>query len=234
MGNIRLITGHAGEAHITAEDAGALHASLAGAGQYVFNKGNKLAATVTSGGVRLKDGDLMMQGRHARIEPGTTVDLAIANGTAGYYRHDLIVARYTKNASTGVESVALVVIKGTASSGAASDPTYQTGDIVGGNALQNDMPLYRVPLNGLTIQTPVRLFTVLDSLDDHAKNKNNPHNVTYEQVGAAAKDHTHSVANLGAAAANHKHTLENLSNVHVSTTTPTDLKDGHWYIVKNQ
>lgn len=233
MGNIRLITGHAGEAHITAEDAGAMHASLAGAGQYVFNKGRKLAATVTSGGVRLQDGDLMMQGRHARIEPGTTVDLAIANGTSGYYRHDLIVARYTKEASTGVESVELVVIKGTASSSAAADPAYISGDIVGGNALQNDMPLYRVPLDGLTIQTPVPLFTVLDSLDDHAKNQSNPHNVTYEQVGAAAKDHTHNVESLGAAEKNHSHMLENLSNVHVHKTTPTELKDGHWYLVKN-
>lgn len=232
MSDIRLVTGYAGEAHITAEDAGALHAALAGAGQYVFNKGNRLEAVVSGSGVRLKDGDLLMQGRHARIDPGTTVDLAIANGTSGYYRHDLIVARYTKDASTGVESVALVVIKGEASSVAASDPAYISGDMVGGNALQNDMPLYRVPLDGLTIQTPVALFTLLDGLDGHAANQNNPHNVTPEQIGAAAKDHTHSPEVMGAAAKDHSHTLDTLSNVHVCSTTPTEVQDGHWYLVK--
>lgn len=63
--------------------------------------------------IRIADGDIMIQGRHARLAEGSTVDLTIANGTQGYRRNDLIVARYTKAANTGIEAVNLVVIKGT-------------------------------------------------------------------------------------------------------------------------
>lgn len=232
MSNIRLVTGYAGEAHVTAADAGSLYAALAGAGQYVLKSGNQLAASaLTSNTIRVLDGDILMQGRHARIEPGVTVDLTIENGASGYYRHDLIVARYQKDASTGVESVTLVVIKGEANTTAGADPAYTSGDILGGNAMKNDMPLYRIALNGLNVEEITPLFTVLD-IGGHAADTDNPHKVTAEQVGAAAKDHTHSAADVGAAASNHVHTLDSLSNVHISSSTPSSVTNGHWYLVK--
>lgn len=218
MSNIRLVTGYAGEAHVTAADAGSLHAALAGSGQYVLKKGSQFAASVVnSNTIRIADGDLLMQGRHARIAHGDTVDLTIENGTSGYYRNDLIVARYTKDAGNGVESVTLAVIKGAASTTAAIDPAYTSGDILSGDALLNEMPLYRIALNGLNVQAPVPLYTVQD-IGGHALDKANPHKVTAEQVGAAP--------------ANHSHALDGLTNVHICESTPSSVINGHWYLVK--
>lgn len=160
MANMNLVTGYIGETHVTAADAGSLHAGVVGNGEYILNRGQKLAATiVTNNQLRILDGDLVMQGRHVRINEGNYVDLTIENGTTGYNRHDLVVARYTKDASSGVETVNLVVIKGTAVAGTAEDPAYTSGDIINEAVTLNDMPLYRVVLNGLNI-TDVELIAM--------------------------------------------------------------------------
>lgn len=174
MGNIHLVTGYAGQEHVTAADHGAFNAALFGTGQFVFSKGNQLSASiVTNNLIRVLDGDIFMQGRHIRLNEDTYVDLTIENGSQEMLRHDLIVARYTKSNVTGVEDVNLVVIKGTAvaSSASPSDPAYTEGDIISGHALQNDMPLYRVVLNGLNVQSLVPLFTVNEITMEDIKNK---------------------------------------------------------------
>lgn len=159
MSNLHLVTGYAGQAHVTAADDGSFNTAIFGNGQYVFDIGSKFAASVVSNNkITIADGDLLMQGRHVRLNEGTTVALTINNGTQGKLRNDLIVARYTKDSVSGVEQVNLVVIQGTAVDSNPADPAYTSGDIINDHALLNDMPLYRVPLNGLTVGTPVALF----------------------------------------------------------------------------
>ena len=159
MANMHLVTGYAGEAHITAADQASMYAALFGGGDYVLDRGSKLSASViTSNQVRVLDGDLLMQGRHVRLN--NYVDLTIENGAQGYNRHDLIVARYTKN-SAGVEECNLIVIKGTAATGTASDPAHIDGDLLGGDDSTADMLLYRVPLSGINIGTLEPLFSVV-------------------------------------------------------------------------
>jgi hypothetical protein len=160
MGNLHLVTGYAGKAHVMAADHGSLNAALFGSGQYVLNRGNKFAASiVTNNQIKVLDGDLMIQGRHVRLNEGAYVELTIENGEQGMLRNDLIVARYTKDSGTGVEDCNLVVIKGTAAESNPSDPEYTSADIIEGNAILADMPLYRVPLNGITIEDLVPLFS---------------------------------------------------------------------------
>lgn len=184
MANMHLVTGYAGEAHVTAADQGSLHAALFGEESYVLNRGSKLAATVVSNNsITIADGDIMMQGRHARIEEGSTVALTIENGTQGSYRNDLIVARYTKDASSGVEAVNLVVIKGTPADSNPSDPAYTSGDIINDNVLTADMPLYRVPLNGITVQPLVPLFSTFPTLRKIIVGTTAPGSVTGLDVG---------------------------------------------------
>lgn len=184
MANMHLITGYAGEAHITAADQGSLNAALFGEASYVLNRGSKLAATIVSNNsITIADGDIMMQGRHARIEEGETVELTIENGSQGNYRNDLIVARYTKDASTGVEAVNLAVIKGTPAESDPADPEYTSGDIINGNVLTADMPLYRVPLNGLTVQTLVPLFSTFPAVRKIFVGSTEPEDVTGLDIG---------------------------------------------------
>lgn len=46
---------------------------------------------------------------------------------------------------------------------------------------------------------------------DHISRSDNPHGVTYQQVGAAAEDHTHTAAEVGAAASSHTHSTATTS-----------------------
>jgi hypothetical protein len=105
-----------------------------------------------------------MQGRHIRTRPGEYIDLTIDNGSAGTARSDLIVVTYSVDPDTGIETAALEVIKGTeVTDGNPLDPPYTGGDIPGGDTY-SQMPLYRVPLNGLDIQPLVPLFETLPTV----------------------------------------------------------------------
>jgi len=138
-----------------------------GAGQFVMTRGNQFSASIISNNViRVFDGDILMQGRHIRLNDNTYLDLTIDNGTQGQKRNDLIVARYTKNSTTGVEDCSLVVIKGTAVASSPADPAYTSGNIITDHALLNDMPLYRVPLDGLNVQALVPIFTIISTWEN--------------------------------------------------------------------
>ena len=159
MGNMHLVTGFEGQEHITAIDQGAFNAALIGTGQFVLDKGKALEAQIISNNqIRILDGELMMHGRFVRLNPDTYVDLTIENGVQGKKRNDLIVARYTKHPVTGIESVDLVVIKGTSVDSNPVDPSHTEGDITNGAATQHDFPLWRIPLDGLNVGSPVALF----------------------------------------------------------------------------
>lgn len=160
--NLHLVTGYAGEEHVTSSDEGSLNAALMGEGQFVMERGNQFAASIISNNkVRVADGDILMQGRHIRLKENTYVDLNFDNGTQGYKRNDLIVVRYTKDSTTDKEEANLIVIKGTPSETTPADPEYVSGDIIHEHALQNDMLLYRVPFDGLNIQPIVALFNTV-------------------------------------------------------------------------
>lgn len=167
--SLHLITGRAGYEHVTAADHGAFNAALMLSGSYVLNAGNKFSAqVVTNNSIRISDGELIMQGRHVRLKPGETEEVTIANGQQDYKRNDLIVARYTKDKTSGAETVSFVVLQGTPNISNASDPAYTEGNILNG-VLTADFPLYRVPLDGLNVGTLVPLFTVKDSFDERIK-----------------------------------------------------------------
>lgn len=191
MANMHLVTGYAGNEHVTAADQGIFNATLFGEGQYVLGVGNQFAASVvTNNLIRVRDGDLLMQGRHVRVNEGTYVDLAIENGTQGYMRNDLIVARYTVNSATAVEEVNLVVIKGANATSNPVDPAYTVGDLIVNHAIKNDMPLYRVPLNGLNVGELVPLFTVKDvNILDLDANKQDKTNLLGAQTAIADDDY---------------------------------------------
>lgn len=154
---MKLITGHSGENHISADDDAAKYASLFGDSGYVLERGSMFAYEISSNNlIILSDGEAIFQGRHARTKPSERENCVVENGTQAQVRHDLIGIKYA-NAS-GIESAEISVIKGTAGN-TGTDPDYTTGDIEDG-AIEHFMPLYRVVLNGLNIERVDKLFKV--------------------------------------------------------------------------
>lgn len=160
--SIELVTGFAGRSHIDGDDWGHLNASLAGPGRYVLDSGSRLAATVASANsVTVADGEALLHGRHVRVTDSESV--TIDGGSQGQNRNDVVGILYSR-AESGVETASLRVYKGTPSAGAAADPALPSGSVLDG-ATEDFMPLWRVPVSGLTPGAPQRLFEVLPALD---------------------------------------------------------------------
>lgn len=163
-----LVTGYAGKEHIRSADQGSFNAAFFGDGEFVMSSGSRFAgAIINNNTVRISDGDMLMQGRHIRIEPNTYEDLTISTGTAGTNRIDLIVMTYEKNAASGIESAKLEVVQGTATSGTPSAPEIVSGDILNGD-LKNQMPLYAVYVSGVALTKISTQFMVCPTYKDLA------------------------------------------------------------------
>lgn len=161
---VELITGFAGTPHIGSDDIGAFQAGLVGPGDYALATGNQLKATMSNANtIAVQSGDAVLNGRHVHLTGTTTA--TVQSGTQGRKRNDLAVLRYTKNTTTGVETCSIVVLKGTPTTGTPAAPAHNTGSILDGVAT-HDMPLYRIPINGITVGTLVPLFNVLKPMTD--------------------------------------------------------------------
>lgn len=161
---VELITGYAGTPHIGSDDIGAFQAGIVGPGDYALATGNQLRATMSNANtIAVQSGDAVLNGRHVHLTGTTTA--TVQSGTQGQKRNDLVVLRYTKNTTTGVETCSIVVLKGTPTTGTPADPAHNTGSILDGVAT-HDMPLYRIPINGITVGTLVPLFNVLKPMKD--------------------------------------------------------------------
>ena len=161
---IELITGHAGSAHISAADDGWLNVGIVGEGKYVLDTGTQFACNVQSANlVTIGIGDALFEGRHVRVS--ATENVAIDNGAQGVNRNDIICIKYEYDSGTSVETASLAVIKGTASSSTPTDPTIPSGSILEG-ATAAYMPLWRIPISGITVGTPENMYgDVLVTLD---------------------------------------------------------------------
>lgn len=158
---MNIIWGYKADPHITAQQLRNTYIGIFGEDAHILDVGSKLAATVVSATeIQIADGVMVGQGCTASIEHGMTESLTIANGSQGMQRKDLIVARYSKVASTGVESMTLAVITGTPASSSPADPSYNSGDIADGDS-PVDFPLYRVNLSGISITSVERLADVV-------------------------------------------------------------------------
>ena len=157
---MNLITGKAGAPHITSSDQGAMQAGLVGNGNYLLqgSDGKFPAVTMQSANKALIPVlNLVIEGRYARVTAAETV--TIESGVTGQNRSDLICVKYTRD-SNNIETIALAVLKGTATSGTAADPTVPSGSILN-NSGTVWIPIARIPISGITPGTPVMLIKQL-------------------------------------------------------------------------
>lgn len=147
-----IVDGMTGTKHISSDDLSALNVATIGKANCVLKYGDDFKlAMASANSATLGTGVGMVGGKRFWNQAATS--LTIQSGTQGQKRNDLIVARYAKT-SAGVESITPVVIKGTPSTGTAADPATTS----------NDLKLWRIPLNGISVGTPVKLFDTVASL----------------------------------------------------------------------
>lgn len=161
---IELVDGKAGVAHISSEDKAIIHQAKFSKSDVVFDWGDAFKCSMSSSNrATIGTGCASIQGLDWHITAAESV--TISNGSQGMKRNDIICAHYHRDSKTGNELVELVVLKGSPNATAAADPTIPSGKILSG-AVDAYMPLWRVPLNGITVDTPVRLFTPRGALWD--------------------------------------------------------------------
>ena len=161
---IELVDGKAGRAHISSEDKAIIHQAKFSKSDVVFDWGDVFKCTMGSANkATIGTGCASIQGLDWHITAAESV--TISNGSQGMKRNDIICAHYHRDSSTGVEKVELAVLKGTPNATTAADPTIPSGKILSG-AVDAYMPLWRIPLDGITVGTPVRLFTPKGALWD--------------------------------------------------------------------
>lgn len=161
---IELVDGKAGVAHISSEDKAIIHQAKFSKSDVVYDWGDAFKCSMSSSNrATIGTGCASIQGLDWHITAAESV--TISNGSQGMKRNDIICAHYHRDSNTGNENVALTVLKGTPNATAAADPTIPSGKILSG-AVDAYMPLWRIPLDGITVGTPVRMFTPRGALWD--------------------------------------------------------------------
>lgn len=172
--SLEIITGKTGEPHIDSEDIGAYNAYTIGKDSYLLNGLDMSITNVNT--LHVGTGEVLFQGRHVRIK-GNGEDVAIANGTTGYKRNDILCLKYQKfPQNSDIESISLELIKGTPTTGTPADPAITTGSILNGDTVVY-LKLARIVVNGLTPEAPVKLLGTVKTLADTAQ--------TVAQIGAS-------------------------------------------------
>ena len=161
---IELVDGKAGVAHISSDDKAIIHQAKFSKSDVVYDWGDAFKCSMSSSNrATVGTGCASIQGLDWHITSAESV--TISNGSQGMKRNDIICAHYHRDSKTGNENVALTVLKGSPNATAAADPTIPSGKILFG-AGDAYMPLWRIPLDGITVGTPVRLFTPKGALWD--------------------------------------------------------------------
>uniref|UniRef100_UPI00359C5A92 hypothetical protein n=1 Tax=Bifidobacterium adolescentis TaxID=1680 RepID=UPI00359C5A92 len=161
---IELVDGKAGVAHISSEDKAIIHQAKFSKSDVVYDWGDAFKCSMSSSNrATVGTGCASIQGLDWHITSAESV--TISNGSQGMKRNDIICAHYHRDSTSGIETVELVVLKGSPNATAAADPKVPSGKILFG-AVDAYMPLWRISLDGITVGTPVRLFTPKGALWD--------------------------------------------------------------------
>lgn len=200
---MKIVTGYTGTAHITSNDDQGRNIGMFGDGNYILNVGGRFSGQPDDQThFTIADGEGVMQGVHFRIEPGDTETLTIAAAASGKWRKDRIVARYTKNVQTGVETVTLMDLKGTeVSTGVTPQlPTVNTNNIRTGGS-PNDVVLYELTvtssgITGFQIDEGEYGINFIESLADlTANNEQQSERIANLENGAEMEEYSLSVEN---------------------------------------
>lgn len=147
---VNIVDGHTGSNHVTSDDLAAFNEAVLGARSCVLEYGGDLGLTlsaVKANTAFLATGAGVVAGRRFIVEK--PLELALAPGTSGLNRIDVVAARYSKT-DAGVEGVSIEVVRGTAAASAAQP---ELGE--------DDLPLWRVFVIGTAAARIARIAPVM-------------------------------------------------------------------------
>ena len=174
---MEIVTGYRGKPHVSSEKWADLNRGIIGTEEYALDVGRMFESELVSNNLlKIYDGCGVFQGREFSTSAGKSDEITIENGMQGEKRIDLIVARYTKNEDTKIETIEPVLIKGASSVSDPVVPKHTEGNIRQGDLIA-DMPLYEVELNGINVVEVRPLFQVLmnmNKINKYLSDKENP------------------------------------------------------------
>lgn len=154
MKAITIYTPATAEPHIYAEDDAQVHRALIGSSGITLAD-SKLACTVLNANtVRIASGLYSMQGYLLSVVSGTYQDLTVDSGSAGAYRHDLVIADFVRGSGSTADAFTFQIVKGTnaTSEAGAADPSITQDDLTDSGSHRQEV-LYRLLISGT--DTPV-------------------------------------------------------------------------------
>lgn len=144
-----IMDGSTGSAHISSKDWAVFNRATYGVegGVFAWGDGFRLTMSTANKGT-IGTGAALVAGRRAWVEAPEAV--TVESGGQGVKRNDVVGLQYEAYESGGAtrERVSVKVVKGTPRADAAADPKAPAGFL----------PLWRVPLDGLNVGEPVRLY----------------------------------------------------------------------------
>ena len=181
---------------IYAKDDARFYYSLIGA-EGVHNIGNCFAAEKQgTNSIAIKDGVVSVMGRYAIIDPSDDENLTLEMNQTGYNRNDLVIVEF--NSNSGDESIALKVLKGTATTGTAVDPALTKNDLTQGGTIRQ-VPLHRIKWKGTSVETIERYAPILPNLATLVEKQENcvelTENTDLKEFFKSASDYTSYRAN---------------------------------------
>ena len=188
----RIITGKTGEAHVTSLDERVLNGSLLGRNTlYKLPWGSNFDISITGDlTAKVGTGIGVFQGIEFMVED--PIDLTFESLGPSVYRKDLIIVEYKKDSVSGLESVEVKVKTGDAST--VGNPPAPS--LLQQNIWDGDGTIYQQTIATITMKDS-KIFgympsgvIVTDGYSSHIINKNNPHDVTKEQIGLELVDNT--------------------------------------------
>lgn len=160
---MELITGVGGKPHVTSTQHRSIFESVIGPESYILGKGEKMEPKLQSNNViHIGSGMLCHHGGIAEVAPNTYDIVTVSNGTQGTKRIDLVVARYSRDPQSQLETMEWGVIQGEPASNEAIVPDYTHGNMQDGDLL-DECPVFAVHLDGIQITKVETLLPVMET-----------------------------------------------------------------------
>lgn len=163
---MKIMTGKTGTPHVTSQQFRQLVEGTVGQDSYILTSGENLEPELqTNNLLKIRSGMMSHHGNLSVVDIGTYDEVTIANGTQGMQRIDLVVNRYTRDESSGIESNTWVVIQGTPNASNPVAPAYTESNLQEGD-LVDDCPVFEVHLNGINVTKVVKLLDVVPNISE--------------------------------------------------------------------